>query len=64
MTQTISTILHRRRFLAGSLAASGVLALPACTSGFGGWYSVIVAGPRSAPPLASTIRATLAKGAQ
>lgn len=37
MTQTISTILHRRRFLAGSLAAGSVLALPACTSGFGGF---------------------------
>lgn len=37
MTQTISTILHRRRFLAGTIAAGGALALPACTSGFGGF---------------------------
>jgi len=37
MTEQISTILHRRRFLAGSLAAGGALALPACTSGFGGF---------------------------
>ena len=39
MTDSISTptILHRRRFLAGTLAAGGVLALPACTSGFGGF---------------------------
>ena len=35
MTEQISTIIHRRRFLAGSLAAGGVLALPACASGFG-----------------------------
>jgi hypothetical protein len=39
MTEQISTILHRRRFLAGSLAAGGVLALPACTTGFGGGFS-------------------------
>ncbi|MGX7952179.1 DUF4197 family protein [Tsuneonella sp. HG249] len=37
MTEQISTILHRRRFLAGTLATGGVLALPACTSGFGGF---------------------------
>lgn len=39
MTDSMSTptILHRRRFLAGTLAAGGVLALPACTSGFGGF---------------------------
>lgn len=34
---TTPTLFHRRRFLAGSLAAGGVLALPACTSGFGGF---------------------------
>lgn len=39
MTETISTILHRRRFLAGTLAAGGALALPACTTGFGGAFS-------------------------
>ena len=37
MTEQISTIFHRRRFLAGTLATGGVLALPACTSGFGGF---------------------------
>ena len=31
------TILRRRRFLAGTLAAGSVLALPACTGGFGGF---------------------------
>ncbi len=31
------TILHRRRFLAGTLAAGGVLALPACAGPFGGF---------------------------
>lgn len=31
------TILQRRGFLFGTLAAGGALALPACTSGFGGF---------------------------
>ncbi len=39
MTERISTIVHRRRFLAGTLAAGGALALPACTGGFGGGFS-------------------------
>ncbi|MFA9199829.1 MAG: DUF4197 family protein, partial [Cypionkella sp.] len=39
MTEQISTIVHRRRFLAGTLAAGGVLALPACTTGYGGGFS-------------------------
>jgi len=39
MTGTISPILQRRRFLAGSLAAGGALVLPACTTGFGGAFS-------------------------
>ena len=36
---TTPTVFHRRRFLAGSLAAGGVLALPACAGGFGGGFS-------------------------
>ena len=39
MTETISPVLHRRGFLAGTIAAGGALALPACTSGFGGRFS-------------------------
>lgn len=39
MTEQISTMFHRRRFLAGSLAAGGVLALPACARGYGGGFS-------------------------
>jgi len=31
------TILHRRRFLAGTIAAGGILALPACAGPFGGF---------------------------
>ena len=31
------TILHRRRFLVGTIAAGGVLALPACAGPFGGF---------------------------
>lgn len=37
MTETISTIVHRRSFLAGTLAAGGVLAIPACAGPFGGF---------------------------
>lgn len=32
-----TTLLHRRRFIAGSIAAGGVLALPACAGPFGGF---------------------------
>lgn len=37
MTETISTFLHRRRFLAGTIAAGGALALPACAGPYGGF---------------------------